>query len=173
MALFTIEIAGVSRQLPVISVNDQLQVATLNILGDRELVEACAQALVEKVARPDIIVTAETKGIPLAAELARLYNMPRFVVARKENKPYMQTNLQREADGLTYVLDGKDAELLKGKHVLVVDDFVGTGQAIQLLDQLVRDAGAETTTKASIAVQGSSVQYDDITYLVHIPLIRS
>lgn len=173
MALFTMEIAGVSRQLPVISVNDQLQIATLNILGDCELVEACARALVEKVTRPDLIVTAETKGIPLAAELARLYSMSHFIVARKEHKPYMQTSLSQEAEGLTYVLDGQDAKRLKEKHVLVVDDFVGTGRAIQLLEQLVRDAGAKTTAKASIAVQGSSVQYDDITYLVHIPLIRS
>jgi adenine phosphoribosyltransferase len=68
---YGIDIAGIHRELELFQIKPGLRIAILNILGDTELVEACAQALAEKLADLDYqaLVTAEAKSIPLAHAL--------------------------------------------------------------------------------------------------------
>jgi adenine/guanine phosphoribosyltransferase-like PRPP-binding protein len=65
---YPIEIAGVNRKLRLFEIKPGLRIAILNILGDTELVTACARALAEKLQAVDydVLVTAEAKSIPLA-----------------------------------------------------------------------------------------------------------
>ena len=67
-----ITIAGLKRQLPLFEVKPGLQIAILNILGDTELVLACAKELNKKLkdTEYDTLVTAEAKSIPLAFALS-------------------------------------------------------------------------------------------------------
>lgn len=68
---YELHVAGVTRKLPILNVNDKLAIAGFVILGDVELVEKAAAALVKRVPpETEIMVTAETKGIPLVHEKA-------------------------------------------------------------------------------------------------------
>ena len=46
-----VEIAGIKRELRLFEIKPGLKIAILNILGDTEFVEACAQELGEKLKR--------------------------------------------------------------------------------------------------------------------------
>ena len=84
---YELEVAGVKRSLPVINISDSLAIAGFVILGDTEIVEKTAAELAKKVpADTDILMAAETKGIPLVQAMARILGMPRYIVARKSIK---------------------------------------------------------------------------------------
>ena len=88
---YELTVAGVTRQLPILNVTETLAIAGFVMLGDVELVTRCAQAMAKKVpAETEVILTAETKGIPFAAELARELGQRRYVVARKSVKAHME-----------------------------------------------------------------------------------
>ena len=123
---YTLHIAGCTRNLPILNVTDKLAIAGFVMLGDVELTDACAQALAKKVPpETDYVLTAETKGIPLAEELARALGMDRYIVARKSVKAYMENALWVDDVSITtkgtqkLCLDGTDIERIKGKNVLL------------------------------------------------------
>ena len=88
---YELHVAGCTRQLPILPVSDTLSIAGFVILGDTEIVTRASEELAARVPKDtDIIMTAETKGIPLAAELARVLGMKRYIVARKSVKAYIQ-----------------------------------------------------------------------------------
>ena len=132
---YTLEVAGVTRQLPIMQVSDTLCIASFVILGDCEIVTKSAPLIEERLPQVDYIVTAEAKGIPLVHELCRLRNLPYYIVARKSVKPYMSKPLTDEVVSITtqkkqtLCLDGKDALLLKGKRVAIVDDVISTAES--------------------------------------------
>ncbi len=79
---YTLNVAGVTRELPLCPVNEKLDIAAFVMFSDVELTVACAEALLKKVPEFDIIVTAEAKGIPLAYEMSR-QSGKRYIPARK------------------------------------------------------------------------------------------
>ena len=83
---YTLNVAGVTRELPLCPVNEKLDIAAFVMFSDVELTVACAEALLKKVPEFDIIVTAEAKGIPLAYEMSR-QSGKRYIPARKGPKP--------------------------------------------------------------------------------------
>ena len=87
---YSIEIAGIKRELPLFEIKPGLRIAILNILGDTELVQASARELGKKLEDVDydILVTAEAKSIPLAYALSVETKKP-YVILRKTYKPYM------------------------------------------------------------------------------------
>jgi len=99
---YGIDIAGVHRELELFEVKPGLRIAILNILGDTELVEACAVALSEKLKAIDydVLVTAEAKSIPLAHALSVTTGKP-YVILRKSYKPYMGDAIQSETLSIT------------------------------------------------------------------------
>ena len=124
----------------------------------------------------DYIVTAEAKGIPLVHELCRLRNLPYYIVARKSVKPYMSKPLTDEVVSITtqkkqtLCLDGKDALLLKGKRVAIVDDVISTGESLSAIERLVEKAGGEIVAKAAILAEGDAARREDIIFLEELPL---
>ena len=173
----SIEIAGVKRELPLFEIKPGLRIAILNILGDTELVAACARGLAEKVKDVDfdVIVTAEAKSIPIAHMLAVETKKP-YIVLRKVYKPYMGDAIQAETLSITtgqpqvLILDEKDRETLKGKKVLVVDDVISTGSTLQGMRMILEKASAIVAGEAAILTEGDRAQWMHIHALGHLPL---
>lgn len=174
---YPVEIAGLYRELPLFEVQPGLRIAVLNILGDTELVEACAQALAEKLAslNYDVLVTAEAKSIPVAHALSLKTRKP-YVVLRKVYKPYMGDTIQAETISITtgspqsLYLDEKDRELMKGKKVVLLDDVVSTGSTLSGMQQVVEKAEAQAVAVAAILTEGDQERWKDILSLGHLPL---
>ena len=141
-------IAGLKRALPICRVNDNLYIGAFVIFGDCELTMACATELLKKAPEYDYLITAESKGIPLAYEMARQHGDKKWLLARKGAKLYMQNVVGVEVKSITTAavqklyLDGADAALMKGKRVLIVDDVISTGESLHALEALVNQAGA-------------------------------
>ena len=177
---YKLQVAGVTRELPILNVTDKLAIAGFILLGDIELTHACARELAKKVpADTDIILTAETKGITLAGALAEELNMTRFVVARKSVKAYMENALWVEDVSITtkgvqkLCLDGVDVARIKGKNILLLDDVISTGGSMQALSELTEKAGGKIIGKACVLAEGDAYKRDDIIYLEHLPLFKA
>ena len=80
---YRIKVAGLERSLPICPVNDQLSIAAFVIFGDVELTMACARELLKIAPEHDVLITAESKGIPLVYEMARQHSENRYLIARK------------------------------------------------------------------------------------------
>ena len=80
---YALKVAGLTRELPLCPLNDELYIGAFVIFGDVELTCACARELL-KIAPPhDVMITSESKGIPLIYEMARQAGENKYVVARK------------------------------------------------------------------------------------------
>jgi len=174
---YSIDIAGVHRELPLFEIKPGLRIAILNILGDTELVTACAKALAEKLAEVsyDILVTAEAKSIPLAHGLSVETKKP-YVILRKSYKPYMGDALRAETLSITtgepqtLYLDEKDRKMMKGKKVVILDDVISTGSTLQGMRMLLQKAGAEVSAEAAILTEGERAKWASIISLGHLPV---
>ena len=174
---YPVEIAGLKRELPLFEVKPGLRIAILNILGDTELVQACAKALGEQLKKVsyDALITAEAKSIPLAYALSVETKKP-YIVLRKAYKPYMGDALRAETLSITtgepqtLILDEKDRETIKGKKVVIVDDVISTGSTLQGMRMIIEKAGAEVAAEAAIFTEGERAQWTHILSLGHLPL---
>lgn len=173
---YKLEVAGITRELPVMQVAPELSIASFVILGDCEIVVKSAPLLVEKLPQVDVLITAEAKGIPLVHEIARLLGHRNYIVARKSVKPYMDEPLVDEALSITtqkkqlLALDGHDAEAIKGKRVAIIDDVISTGESIGAVERLIERAGGEVVARAAILAEGDAAKRRDITFLGELPL---
>lgn len=176
MKTFEIDIKGLKRVLPIVAVAEDLNIASFDILGDTELVTYLAPLLAEKLPEIDYIVTAEAKGIPLIHEISKVLEMDTYIVARKSIKPYMQNPLIKKVTSITtqkeqtLCLDGKDADLLHGKRVAIIDDVISTGESVRALEKLLEEAGANVLAKAALLAEGSAAERADIIFLEELPL---
>jgi adenine phosphoribosyltransferase len=174
---YAIEIAGIKRDLRLFEIKPGLRIAILNILGDTELVQACARELAKKLEKVeyDILVTAEAKSIPLAHALAVEVKKP-YVVLRKTYKPYMGDALRAETLSITtgqpqvLILDEKDRALVEKKKVLTLDDVISTGSTLQGMRMILDKAGATVVGDAAILTEGDRAQWMHIYSLGHLPL---
>jgi adenine phosphoribosyltransferase len=177
---YAVEIAGLKRQLPLFQVAPGLRIAVLNILGDTELVQACAVALGERLRSEDfdMIVTAEAKSIPLAHALSVVMSKP-YIVLRKAYKPYMGETVQAETLSITtgkpqtLYLDEKDRVAVRGKRVALVDDVISTGSTLEGMRKVMELAGAQIVAQAAVFTEGDPAEWTHITALGHLPLFKS
>lgn len=173
---YLLEVAGTTRELPIMQVAPNLSIASFVILGDCEIVVKSAPMLVEKLPEVDVLVTAEAKGIPLVHEIARLLGHKSYIVARKSIKPYMDEPFVDEVESITtqkkqtLVLDGHDAETVKGKKIAIIDDVISTGESIGAVERLIERAGGEIVARAAILAEGDAADRDDIIFLEKLPL---
>ena len=89
MKYYKMNIAGCDRALPLCPLNEDLNIGAFVIFGDAELSVAAARDLLKKAPEYDYIITAESKGIPLAHEMARQAGDSKYFLARKMPKLYM------------------------------------------------------------------------------------
>jgi adenine phosphoribosyltransferase len=174
---YPMEIAGLVRQLPLFEVQPGLRIAVLNILGDTELVQACAAALAQKLQDIDydVLVTAEAKSIPVAHALSVETRKP-YAVLRKVYRPYMGETIQAETISITtgkpqtLYLDEKDRELVAGRHVVLLDDVISTGSTLQGMRQIIEKVNAQVAAEAAILTEGEKSRWENVLALGHLPL---
>lgn len=175
---YTINIAGLKRDLPICKVTDDLYIAAFICFGDAEITEACAREMLKLVPREDYdyLLTAEAKGIPLGHEMARQAGMKKHFVARKSVKNYMPDPISVDDESITtnglqkLYLGGDDAALIKGKRILLVDDVISTGGSLRAMEALVNIAGGTVAGKIAALAEGDAAKRDDIKFLEKIPL---
>ena len=174
---YGIDIAGIHRELELFEVKPGLRIAILNILGDTELVQACAEGLGEKLEEVDyeVLVTAEAKSIPLAYALSVVTGKP-YVILRKSYKPYMGDALQSETLSITtgepqtLYLDEKDRELIRNNKIVIIDDVISTGSTLQGMRMILEKAGAKIAAEAAILTEGERAKWAGVISLGHIPV---
>jgi len=174
---YPIEIAGVKRDLTLFEIAPGVRIAVLNILGDTELVQVCAEELAAKLAEVDydIFVTAEAKSIPLVHALSMVTDKL-YVVLRKEYKPYMGEVISAETLSITtgktqtLYLDEKDIELVYEKHIVLIDDVISTGSTQQAMRLVMEKAGSNVVAEACIFTEGDRAKWMDIIALGHLPI---
>ena len=175
---YPIEIAGVKRNLPICKVNEELYIGAFVIFGDVELTVASAKALCDRLPEHDVLITAEAKGIPLVHEMARQHGDKKYFLARKKPKLYMTGVLEVTVNSITTAgeqklyLDTADAEMMKGKKILIIDDVISTGESLAAVEELVKQTGAEVCGKMTILAEGDAQDRDDIIYLEKLPLFN-
>ncbi|MBR5232889.1 MAG: adenine phosphoribosyltransferase [Clostridia bacterium] len=176
---YKMNIAGLDRALPLCRLTDDLYIGAFVIFGDQELTVACADALLKKAPEYDYLISAEAKGIPLVHEMARQHGDKKYFLARKKHKLYMTGVMEVTVNSITtegqqkLYLDTADAELMKGKRILIVDDVISTGESLAAIEELVRQTGAEICGKMTILAEGDAQTRDDIIYLEKLPLFRA
>jgi adenine phosphoribosyltransferase len=177
---YTVDVAGVQRDLRLFEVAPGVRIAILNILGDTELVQAAAEALADRLRSldADVLVTAETKSIPLIHELSARLSLP-YVVLRKQYRPYMGEALEVETLSITtgkpqtLFLDEKDRGLLKGKRIVLVDDVISTGSTLEAMRKVVEEAGGDTVAETAVFTEGDKAKWADIIAVGHLPVFTS
>ena len=177
---YELEVAGCRRKLFIMNITDKVAIAGFILLGDVELTENCAAELAKKIpAETEIILTAETKGIPLAASLARILGMKNYIVARKSMKAYMKNPLWVEDESITTLgkqklgLSDFDVEKIRGKKVLILDDVISTGGSLKAMETLVEKAGGKVIGKAAVLAEGDAAKRKDIIFLKELPLFEA
>lgn len=176
--VYRMKVAGLERDLPICKVNDSLYIAGFVVFGDQELTVACARELLKRAPEYDYIITAEAKGIPLVHEMARQTNAPKYFLARKVPKLYMTGVFESTVKSITtekeqhLYLDTADAEMIKGKRILIVDDVISTGQSLTALEALVEKAGGIIAGKMAVLAEGDAQDREDLIYLEKLPLFH-
>lgn len=175
MKTYTLNVAGLTRELPLCPVNETLDIAAFVMFSDVELTVACASELLKKVPEFDVIVTAESKGIPIAYEAAR-QSGKNYYVGRKGVKVYMTDPISVNVKSITTLnvqtlcLSQEDVSHIKGKKVLIIDDVISTGESLVALEKLVEKAGGIITGKAAVLAEGDAADREDIIFLEKLPL---
>jgi adenine phosphoribosyltransferase len=173
---YKMNIAGIDRALPLCPISDELKIGAFVIFGDPELTTACAEELLKKAPEYDYLITAEAKGIPLVHEMARLAGNQRYMLARKSPKLYMTGVTEVNVRSITtdrpqkLYLDTADADMMRGKRILIVDDVVSLGDSLHALEELVKAAGGEICGRMTILAEGNAKNRDDLIYLEELPL---
>ena len=173
---YTIQVAGITRHLPLFEVAPGVRIAIFNMLGDTIVVKATAAALAEqlKSTPADVLVTAEAKGIPLIYEMSALMGLP-YMVLRKSYKSYMGDALNAETISITtgkpqkLYMDEKDTQFIKGKKVILVDDVISTGSTLKGMEKVVEQAGGEILKTAAVFTEGDA-DWSHIVALDNLPV---
>jgi adenine phosphoribosyltransferase len=177
---YSVEVAGLRREFPLFEVAPGVKIAVVNILGDTELTQAAAKQLAPQLAdrNPEVLVTAETKSIPLVHALSTLMDLP-YVVLRKSYRSYMGDAIEAETLSITtgkpqtLYLDEKDRKLMVGRQVGIVDDVISTGSTLMGMRLIVEKAGATIVAQAAIFTEGDRAKWSDVIALGHLPVFTS
>ena len=155
-------IAGLKRQLPLCKVNDDLYIAAFIMFSDVQITKAAAAELLKKAPEFDIMITAESKGIPLIYEMARQAGVNDYVVARKGPKLYMTDIITTQVDSITtdhiqtLCIGAKEADQMRGKRVLIVDDVISTGESLKSIETLVDQVGGNIVGRMAVLAEGEA-----------------
>ena len=173
--VYKMNIAGCERELPICPLNEHMDIEGFVMFSDVEITERAAQALLEKCPEHDVIVTAESKGIPLAYEMARI-GCRNYVVARKGIKAYMEDPIHVEVKSITtdhlqkLFLSEEDKLVMEGKRILIVDDVISTGESLEAMEALVNTFGGNIVGRATVLAEGDAADRKDIIFLEPLPL---
>ena len=172
---YTLQVAGLTRKLPVCRLNEKMSIAAFIMFNDVELTVACAKELLAKAPEFDVLVTAEAKGIPLAYEMSRQSGKP-YITARKGVKLYMKNPVKIDdqsittANKQTLVIDQSDIDQMNGKRLLLVDDVISTGGSMHAIEALVSKSSGTIVGRCAVLAEGDAADRKDIFFLQTLPL---
>lgn len=131
--------------------NHQLDIKLLNEIG-KELKNRYKDDKIDK------ILTIETSGIAIAAIVAQYFDVP-VVYARKiETKVMEKDTYQSEVysytKGKSYTIRVAKKYLSKDERVLLIDDFLAKGKAMQGLINITEEAGAKVVGISAVIEKG-------------------
>ena len=181
MMTYPLDVAGLHRELPICKVTDDLYIGAFIVFGDAELTVACARDLLKLVPQEeyDYMLTAEAKSIPLIHEMARQSGAAKYFIARKGPKAYMPDPIHVEDHSITTAgvqklyLGRDDADLIRGKRILLMDDVISTGGSLHAMESLVEKAGGTVVGRVAVLAEGDAQQRPDIRFLAPLPLFNS
>ena len=174
MATYTMHVAGLTRELPICKVNDELYIGAFIMFGDAEELLKLAEGI-----EYDYLFTAEAKSIPLIHEMARQSNAKKYFIARKGPKVYMPDPISVDDQSITTLslqklyLGSDDAALMQGKKVLIVDDVISTGGSLKAMEALVEKAGGTVAGRMAVLAEGSAAERKDIMFLQKLPVFNA
>ena len=175
---YEMDICGLKRDLPLCKVTDDLYIGAFVMFGDVELTVHCAAELLKRAPEYDYLIAPEAKAIPLLYEMARQSGAEKYFVARKGAKAYMSGTFEVSVKSITtmhvqkLVLDAADAEMIRGKRMLILDDVISTGESIRATEELVKAAGGIVAGKMAVLAEGEAYDRDDIIVLGKLPLFN-
>ena len=175
---YEIDIAGLKRELPLCKVTDDLYIGAFVMFGDVEVTVHSATELLKRAPEYDYLIAPEAKAIPLLYEMARQSGADKYFVARKGVKAYMSGSFEVNVKSITtmhvqkLVLDAADAEMIRGKRMLILDDVISTGESIRATEELVKAAGGIVAGKMAVLAEGEAFHRDDIIVLGQLPLFN-
>ena len=175
---YEMDIAGLQRELPLCKVTDDLYIGAFVMFGDVELTVHCAAELLKLAPEYDYLIAPEAKAIPLLYEMARQSGAEKYFLARKGAKAYMSGVFEVEVRSITtmhiqkLVIDKADAELIKGKRMLILDDVISTGESLHAMEELVTRAGGVIAGKMAVLAEGDAYNRSDIITLDKLPLFN-
>ena len=176
---YEMDICGLKRDLPICKVTDDLYIGAFVMFGDVELTVHCAAELLKKAPEYDYLLAPEAKSIPLLYEMARQSGAEKYFVARKGAKAYMTDVFEVSVRSITtmhvqkLVLDKADAEMIKGKRILILDDVISTGESLRATEELVKQAGGIIAGRMAVLAEGEAAKRDDIIVLAPLPLFNA
>ena len=176
---YEIDIAGLKRELPLCRITDDLYIGAFVMFGDVELTVHCAKELLARAPEYDYMIAPEAKAIPLIYEMARQSGAETYLVARKKAKAYMAETFQVDVKSITtagvqtLIIDKNDADLMKGKKILIIDDVISTGESIRAVEELVLKAGGIVAGKMAPLAEGDAFDRTDIITLAPLPLFNA
>ena len=178
---YSMNIAGLQRELPLCKITDDLYIAAFICFGDAELTVACATELLKLVEADsyDYLFTAEAKSIPLIHEMARQSGAKKYFIARKGTKVYMPEPLHASVRSITtqreqdLYLGSDEAAMIRGKRILIVGDVISTGDSLRAMEELVTMAGGIIAGRAAVLAEGDALERKDIVYLAPLPVFNA
>lgn len=181
MNTYPMTVAGLKRELPICKITDDLYIGAFIVFGDAELTVACARELLKLVPADsyDYMLTAEAKSIPLIHEMARQSGAKKYFIARKGPKAYMPDPLRVVDQSITTAgeqalyLGRDDADLIRGKRILLMDDVISTGGSLHAMEALVAQAGGIVTGRVAVLAEGAAADRTDIRYLEKLPVFNA
>lgn len=173
---YELNVAGLKRNLPLCKINDDLYIGAFVMFSDVELTVHCAKELLKLAPEHDIMITAESKGIPLIHEMARQSGSNDYIVARKGPKLYMKNVIFTDVNSITtenkqlLCIGSREADLMKGRRVLIIDDVISTGESLFAIETLVNQVGGNIVGRMAVLAEGDAAKRKDITCLAPLPL---
>ena len=175
---YEIDIAGLKRDLPICKVTDDLYIGAFVMFGDVELTVHCATELLKRAPEYDYLIAPEAKAIPLLYEMARQSGAEKYFLARKTAKAYMSGVFEVNVKSITtaavqrLIIDSADAEQIRGKRMLILDDVISTGESLRAMEELVTAAGGIVAGRMAVLAEGDAIKRDDIIVLAPLPLFN-
>ena len=181
MSVYPITVAGLQRELPICKVTDDLYIGAFICFGDAELTVACAREMLKLMPQDsyDYLLTAEAKSIPLIHEMARQSGATKYFIARKGSKAYMPDPIHVEDKSITTAgvqklyLGRDDADLIRGKRIVLMDDVISTGGSLHAMEELVKMAGGTVVDRIAVLAEGGAADRKDIKYLNVLPVFNA
>lgn len=170
----TVSIGELTRDLPIVSVAPNVNIAFLKLYGDPELTEAVAEALVSHLQEDaEMILAPESGGILLAHLISVKSGLP-YALARKKRRPNMRDPAIVEVTSIgtkgvqQLFVDDEDKARLSEKRVVLVDEVISSGATIRAVEDLAAQCGSRVVQRMTVATEGD--EQSEVTKLMHLPL---